>query len=519
MTDPLLWSLLAVQILLGLVDTLYHHELTQRLAWRGSQRRELALHGSRNLLYAGLFLTLAWLQPRGIWAMVLIAVLLAESLITLWDFVEEDRTRSLPASERVLHSLMAINFGAILVLLLPLLFAWAGAESALPPVSYGLWSLFLTAAALGVFLFGLRDLMAARRAPALRSDDPQEIWEGGLWDGGLWDGGGTRRHILVTGGTGFIGRRLIAALVARGQAVTLLTRDARRAATLPTPLRIVTDLDQIDAGERIDAIVNLAGEPVASGLWTAKKKRRILRSRQKGTRRVIALIARLTRKPEVLVNASAIGWYGLRGDEKLRETDDGRPCFTQEVCSAWEREVLKARAQGVRVVRLRIGLVLGHEGGLLASLLPSFEFGLGARLGDGQQWMSWIERDDLVRLILLAIADRSLAGAVNGTAPNPARNRDFTKALGRALGRPAVLVAPARPLRILLGDFAEEVLLGGQRVLPAKAEAHGFVFRHPRLDGALEKALGRQLSWRGRETSIKAIRQGHGQNTVNREMF
>lgn len=511
MIDPLLWTLLAVQILLGLADTLYHHELTQRLAWRASQRRELCLHGGRNLLYAGLFLALAWLQPRGIWAMALIAVLLAESLITLWDFVEEDRTRSLPASERVLHSLMAINFGAILVLLLPLLFTWAGAESALPPVSYGLWSLFLTAAALGVFLFGLRDFLAARRAPALRSDDPQEIWDGGLWDGE------TRRHILVTGGSGFIGRRLVKALVARGQAVTLLTRDARRTLALPMPLRIVTDLEQIDTGERIDAIVNLAGEPVASGLWTAEKKRRILRSREAGTRRVVALIARLTRKPEVLVNASAIGWYGLRGDEKLRENDDSRPCFTQEVCSAWEREALKARAQGVRVVRLRIGLVLGHEGGLLASLLPSFEFGLGARLGNGRQWMSWIERDDLVRLILLAIADRSLAGAVNGTAPNPVRNRDFTKALGRTLGRPAVLAAPAGPLRAVLGAFADEVLLGGQRVLPAKAEAHGFVFRHPRLDDALRKALGRQPVRRGKVTSHDAIRQGQGRGTLNGE--
>lgn len=479
MIDTLLWSLIAIQIVMGAADTLYHHEMTQRLAWRASQARELRLHGLRNLLYAGFFLVLAWLQPLGLWAVAIIVLLLAESLITLWDFVEEDRSRALPASERVLHSVMAVNFGAILVLLVPLLIAWAAAPTALTFTSHGLWSLLLSAAGLGVLLFGLRDLAAARRAPLLEESDPRDLTEGKT----------APRRILVTGATGFIGSRLVAALVAQGHDVTVFTRDAARATGLPTPLRIVTGLDQIDAAAEIDAVVHLAGEPVASGLWTAAKKRRILQSRVEGTRAVVALLARLKRKPEVLLNASAIGWYGLRGDEPLGEDGDCRPCFTQEVCAAWEREALKARAHGVRVVRLRIGLVLGHQGGLLASLLPSFEFGLGARLGDGRQWMSWIERDDLVRLILFALADRSLAGVLNGTAPQPVRNRDFTRALGRALKRPAVLAAPAKLLKPALRDLAEEVLLGGQRVVPAKAQAHGFVFRYPTLESALNKAL------------------------------
>lgn len=479
MTDPLLWSLIAIQILLGAADTLYHHEFKERLAWRPDQARELKLHGLRNLLYAGFFLVLAWVEPRGPWAIAIIILLLAEAFLTLWDFVEEDRSRRLPASERIMHSVMALNFGAILVLLLPLLIAWARMPATLTPVSHGLWSAFLSLAALAVVLFGLRDLSAAARAPRLRDSDPRELTEEGA----------PRRHILVTGATGFIGRRLVAALAAEGQRVTVVTRDPARAADLAMPVRIADDLAQITNEERFDAVVNLAGEPIASGLWTAAKRQRIMESRAAGTRRVVALIARLQHKPEVLVNASAIGWYGLRGDERLSEVDDSRPCFTQEVCAAWERAALEARAHGVRVVRLRIGLVLGHQGGLLASLLPSFEFGLGARLGAGCQWMSWIERDDLVRLILLAIRDRSLAGAVNGTAPNPVRNRDFTRALGKALGRPAFWVAPAGLLRRLFGDLAEEVLLGGQRVLPAKAEAHGFVFRYPGLEGALRKAL------------------------------
>ena len=225
MTDPLLWSLLAVQILLGAGDTLYHHELKERLAWRPSQARELRLHGARNLLYAGFFLVLAWLEPRGFFAIALIAVLAVEAGLTLWDFVEEDRTRRLPASERVLHAIMALNFGAILVLLLPVLITLSGRATALSPVSHGLWSLFLSVAALAVATFGLRDLVAAGRAQRLSDSDPADLMEPTQ----------ARRHVLVTGATGFIGRRLVAALVARGQAVTVLTREAARATALPMP--------------------------------------------------------------------------------------------------------------------------------------------------------------------------------------------------------------------------------------------------------------------------------------------
>lgn len=477
--DPLLYTLITIQMALGLADTVFHHELTQRLAWRTTQALELRLHGLRNLLYALLFLVFAWLEPQGLWALAVIGILAAEIVITLWDFIEEDRSRSLPATERVLHTVMAVNFGAILVLLLPPLVAWAASPSGLHPASHGLLSVLLSVAVPGLLVFALRDLMAARKLRRMKAAPEDD----------LPAATGPRRHFLVTGATGFIGSRLVAALVAGGHQVTILTRNARRAATLPTPLKVITELAQIDAGERIDAIVHLAGEPVASGLWTDAKRRRILQSRVQGTRSVIGLVARLRHKPEVLVSASAIGWYGLRGDEVLGEGDDNRPCFTQEVCAAWEREALKARAYGLRVVRLRIGLVLGHQGGLLASLLPSFEFGLGARLGDGRQWMSWIERDDLVRLILHAVDDRSLAGVLNGTAPNPVRNREFTRALGRTLRRPTVLSAPVRPLTLFLGDFAREVLLAGQRVVPAKAQAHGFRFHYPHLEDALRKAL------------------------------
>jgi uncharacterized protein (TIGR01777 family) len=204
----------------------------------------------------------------------------------------------------------------------------------------------------------------------------------------------------------------------------------------------------------------------------------------------VRLIRRLERKPSVLVSASAIGWYGLQDDETLTESADGRPCFTRQVCADWERAAVQAERFGVRVVRLRMGLVLGTEGGLLASLLTPFEYGLGGPIGSGTQWMSWIARDDLVRLIAHAIATPSLAGVLNATAPEPVRNATFARELGRALHRPALLRLPAAPLRFAAGDLAEELLLGGQRVVPEKALKSGFVFRHPGLRAALGAILG-----------------------------
>jgi hypothetical protein len=208
---------------------------------------------------------------------------------------------------------------------------------------------------------------------------------------------------------------------------------------------------------------------------------------------VVRLIKRLNDKPKILINASAIGWYGLQGDEALTERADGRPCFTRQVCADWERAAVQAERFGVRVVRLRIGLVLGTEGGMLANMLTPFEYGLGGPFGSGEQWMSWIERDDLIRLIAHAIADPALKGPVNATAPEPVRNATFARELGRALHRPAFLAVPAAPLR-LLGDLADELLLGGQRVVPEKALKNGFVFRHSSLRSALSAMLGSRTS-------------------------
>jgi uncharacterized protein (TIGR01777 family) len=295
----------------------------------------------------------------------------------------------------------------------------------------------------------------------------------------------SRQRVLITGATGFIGRRLVEALVSAGHEVTVLTRDRAKAALLRPPFRLVTDLRQIADDAAVDAVINLAGAPMTNGLWTRRQRRRIMASRLRVTRAVVHLIERLQRRPAVLVSGSAVGWYGLWQDETLTEFDGGKRSFMHRVCEAWEQTARKAEKYGVRVVRLRLGPVLGPGGGMLASALASF------KLGSGQQWMSWIERDDLVRLIAHIIADPKYVGAVNATAPMPVTNAGFARELARLRRRPARPQLPALLLRLLAGDLARELWLGGQRVLPDKADANGFEFRHENVRSALSAILSR----------------------------
>jgi len=480
MSTSLLWPLIAIQIAMGAFDTFYHHELTERLAWRASQRRELFLHGIRNLFYAGLFALFGFTEMHGMWAWLVIAVLLAEAVITLMDFVEEDASRALPATERVTHTLLALNYGAILALLLPVLLTWARQPGAVVPAYYGIWSWLAGAAAFGTALSGPRDLLAAKRCTRLVRNPAAAIAPALA----------NRRTVLVTGATGFIGQRLCEVLSAYGHDVIALVRDPAMAKLFRPPFTLITDLDHLADGARIEAIVNLAGEPIANGLWTKAKREKILRSRLDMTADVVRLIARLERRPDVLINGSAIGWYGLRGDEELTEASGPSPCFSHDVCAAWEQAAYRAEHLGVRVVCLRIGLVLGSEGGMLARLLTPFEWGVGGPIGSGRQWMSWIARDDLVRLVLHAVAKHEIAGPLNAVAPQPVRNAEFTRVLAHALHRPAFFRIPAAPLHLIAGDFADELLLGGQRVMPQKVLASGFVFHHGELESALAAITG-----------------------------
>ncbi|WP_338549893.1 TIGR01777 family oxidoreductase [Roseovarius phycicola] len=480
MDNPILWTLISIQVVMGAFDTLVHHEGSERLAWRASQKTELRLHGVRNFFYAVIFLCFAWLEPHGAFAIALTLILAVEVMITLWDFVEEDMTRKLPGSERINHTLLALNYGAILALAAPYLLAWSSLPTGFVFVNYGWWSVMATLSAIGVGLFSARDLLAASRSDRLKRGDPAELVAALP----------PRQHILVTGGTGFIGQRLVEALVAAGHFVTVVTRNPKKADMLSHPVRVIADLDQVHNADHFDAIVNLAGEPIANGPWTRKKRAKIIQSRVDMTDGLNKLIQRLESKPKCLVNGSAIGWYGLRGNEELSEQAGSTPAFVHDVCEAWERAATQAIQYSVRIVRLRIGLVLGVDGGILAKLLTPFEFGGGCVMGDGQQWMSWIEQDDLVRVIAFAIANKAIEGPINATAPHPVRNVEFTNALAKVLKRPVFLKAPHWILATLLGDMARETMLGGQRVVPSRLQNYGFVFRHPRLAPMLRKITG-----------------------------
>jgi uncharacterized protein (TIGR01777 family) len=233
----------------------------------------------------------------------------------------------------------------------------------------------------------------------------------------------------------------------------------------------------------VDAVVHLAGEPVAQR-WNATVKARLRDSRVLGTANLVKAIGRLDRKPEVLVCSSAIGYYGSRGDEILTETSTQGNDFLAEVCAEWERSAAEAKAFGVRVVSIRTGHVLDPRGGLLKRILPPYRMGLGGKLGNGRQWTSWIHLEDMANLFQFAI-DQPVSGPLNGVAPNPVSNAEFTRALAAALHRPAIFPVPKLALSILFGEMAE-VILGSQRVQPERSQAAGFAFKYPELGPALE---------------------------------
>lgn len=298
-------------------------------------------------------------------------------------------------------------------------------------------------------------------------------------------------RVVVTGATGFVGYHLVHELNERNHRVVVLSRNAARARrTLP----LVAAAHDFDPGHEVapaaalegaDAIVHLAGETV-SGRWTDEKKRAIRDSRVSGTRNLVEGLAGLDHRPKVLVSSSAIGFYGDRGDEELGEDAGPGSDFLSTVAVEWESEAARAADFGLRVASLRTGIVLGDGGALEQMLLP-FRLGLGGPMGSGRQWWSWIHLRDLVRMYVSAI-EQSWTGSFNATSPHPERQRDFARVLGRMLGRPAVLPAPEFALRLVLGEFATE-LLSSQRVLPHRAREAGFEFAHGRLDDALADLL------------------------------
>jgi hypothetical protein len=295
---------------------------------------------------------------------------------------------------------------------------------------------------------------------------------------------------LITGATGFIGMKLAHLLLARGDAVNYLGR--RRSPELDSrvayhPWNDVNEPPPLNSVPRLDAIVHLAGEPVAQR-WTSTAKKRIRKSRVEGTRQLVTAIGKLRYKPAVLVSASAIGYYGDRGDETLVERSPWGVGFLPDVCREWEREALRAREFGLRVVTPRIATVLGREGGAMPKMLAPFRLGLGGKFGDGRQWMSWIHIDDLLRLLLFAVENQKVTGALNASSPRPVTNAEFTRTLAAALRRPAILPIPKIALKLVLGQMAN-LFFDSLRVLPEATEQAGFRFKQPKLAGALHSLL------------------------------
>ncbi|MBV8518146.1 MAG: TIGR01777 family oxidoreductase [Acidobacteria bacterium] len=295
--------------------------------------------------------------------------------------------------------------------------------------------------------------------------------------------------IAIAGGSGFIGEPLVRRLLARGDDVAVLSRNpAKVRAGRGVAWDGKTQGGWADEVATADAVINLAGENIADGRWTDERKRRLVASRLDATRALVEALRRAPQRSRVYVNASAIGFYGDRGDEELDERASRGDGFLAQLVEQWEAAAREAEPLA-RVVLVRFGVVLAPDGGALQKLLIPFKLGAGGPIGSGNQWMSWVDRDDAVRLIVWAVDTPVARGVYNATASEPVRNRDFARALGRALHRPALVPTPAFALRLAFGQMADEALLAGQRVLPAHALREGFAFEHASLDAALARML------------------------------
>jgi uncharacterized protein (TIGR01777 family) len=290
-------------------------------------------------------------------------------------------------------------------------------------------------------------------------------------------------RVLITGGTGFIGQALCPRLAASGWEVVVLSRQEKPRLP-PRAARSVTSLDGLEPGD-FHAVINLAGAPIGDVRWSAARRRLLVDSRVETTSRLVQWMAKSERRPEVLLSASAVGFYGEQGDAVVTEETAAAPGFTHDLCEAWEAEARKAEALGVRVCIVRTGIVLDRGGGALARMLAPFLIGIGGRLGSGTHWFPWLHREDMVAIYLWLLQTGSARGVYNASAPEPVTNAQFTRALASVLHRPALLPLPAFVLRLGFGAMAPEMILVSDRMVPRRLLDEGFRFRFPRLDAAL----------------------------------
>ena len=299
------------------------------------------------------------------------------------------------------------------------------------------------------------------------------------------------KKILITGGTGFIGKHLCEHLLKEGYILYILTRNKKLNGTGDNETKIyLNNLSEIQ-NINIDIVINLAGETIAQR-WTENAKHRIYNSRISITQDLVNYMRSKKTKPTLLISGSAVGYYGMHHEKTFTEENGSSTInseFASSICKAWEDEASHAAALGIRTVLLRIGPVLEKDGGMLAKMLPSFHLGLGSQIGNGQQWLSWIDRDDLIKLILFIIHQQNIDGPVNATSPKPITNKEFSLALAAALHRSCFLKTPEFVFKLIFGQMAEEIMINGQKVLPEKALHHGFEFSYPTIQQSLSKIL------------------------------
>jgi uncharacterized protein (TIGR01777 family) len=297
-------------------------------------------------------------------------------------------------------------------------------------------------------------------------------------------------NILISGGTGFIGTALCSQLINKNHTIVVKTRQLE---WLNSKIKTINELSEITINEKFDVVINLAGEPIADKRWSKNQRRKILESRLDTTEECISFLRGVKNKPALFISGSAIGYYGIdETNEDIDESCAGDDSFSSSLCAKWEESALQAESLGIRTCILRTGIVLGKDGGALKKMLIPFKLGLGGKIGTGNQWMSWIHLGDIINIIDFCINDESLKGPVNCTAPYPVTNSSFTKALGKALGRPTVFNMPEMVIKLLMGKMGEELLLSGKKVLPLKIQNAGFKFNHEHIETALSEVLKKE---------------------------
>jgi uncharacterized protein (TIGR01777 family) len=415
---------------------------------------------------------MAHLQFGGAWASVIALLFMLEITLTLCDFVVEDRSRKLPALERMMHTVLAVNGGAFFALYCVQLTQWASFPTGLGAIDLGWKGWVLTLFAMGATASGIRDGLAVLRMQ--RDGKRSNPFVGAAF-----------KRVLVTGGTGFIGGTLVNQLLDAGHSVSVLTRDPLKAAYLfDGRARCMRSLGKLDLDETFDVVINLAGAPVVGPRWGPQRQAELIASRVGTTEALMTWLRHARHKPALWIQGSAIGYYGVCDtSESLDEQASKGDGFMAELCARWEAAAQPAAQFGVRQVVLRLGVVFGPGGALLPMLIP-FRLGFGGRMGDGQQIMSWVHRDDVLQVIARSLHDESLRGTYNVVAPETVSQTVFAESVGKVLKRPVWFHIPAALVRALAGEMAQ-LFFDGQHVVSRRLSEADYTFRYPTLDAAL----------------------------------